>query len=114
MTDATLYQHVMDRLDEGLRLIPPHMRDGVRLYVDRGLPHIQLGHFLTAILSNDFMGAVGRADDENIASLKQWAQLLYSYFPPQAYGSPERVKEWQRSGGARGIYNAEPEPEDAA
>jgi hypothetical protein len=35
------------------------MHEPITLWIERGLPP---GHFLTALLSNDFMEAVARAD----------------------------------------------------
>jgi hypothetical protein len=39
------------------------------------------GHFLTAVLSNDFVKAVNRADLTNRASLPIYARFLYNEFP---------------------------------
>mgnify|MGYP001602015536 FL=1 len=59
-------------------MLPHHMQDDARRYIDRGIPP---GHFMTAILANDFLGAVGRADIENLHSLPQWAQWIYNEIP---------------------------------
>mgnify|MGYP001554809049 CR=1 FL=1 len=99
MNEASI-NHVMAELESGLHLIPAHMHDSVRLYVLHGTP--RTGSFLGAILSNDFMGAVGRADDANAADLKGWAQFLYGYVPGGCYGSPEHVAAWKRDGGLLG------------
>jgi len=39
------------------------------------------GHFLTAVLSNDFVKAVNRADLTNRAALPIYARFLYNEFP---------------------------------
>ena len=86
LTDAA-----KQRIEDNLHLIPPHMRDGVRRYFFNGIAG---GSFLTAVLSNDLMGALGKADDENIGALPQYGVFLYNYVPAESFGSPARVKAW--------------------
>lgn len=91
--------YAASQIADGSYLIPDHMRGGIERYVLHGVP---MGHFGTALLSNDFMGAANRADSENLACLGQWAQFLYNYVPNGCKGSPERVSEWIASGGVVG------------
>ena len=88
------------RYKEHLHLIPEHMRDGLALWIDRG---VMTGHFMTAVMSNDLMGAFERADDMNIAAMRNWCVFLYSHAPRGCFGSPERVAEWRRRKGLSGI-----------
>jgi len=73
--------------------IPERMQGGLIRYFDNRIPP---GHFLTAVLSNDLMEAIARADDENVYCLKAYAMWLYNVPPgrPNGWGSPEAVKEW--------------------
>jgi len=71
--------------------LPEHMRDGAKLYIERG---IEPGSFLAAVLANDLVGAASRADHININALKAWAMWLYSDCPSQAWGSREKVAAW--------------------
>ena len=71
--------------------IPPHMREHIRAYVEERRP---VGHFLTALLSNDLKNATLRADDENRAALTDWVGFLYEYAPSNCWGSPEIVEAW--------------------
>lgn len=80
--------------------LPGHMQDGFRLYIERGIPG---GSFMTAVLSNDLMGAFGRADDINRARLFDTCAFLANHAPIGCYGSPERVKDWIKDGGLEGI-----------
>lgn len=89
-------EYAKSQIDAGAHLIPAHMVDAVRRYVLRGIPP---GSFLTALLSNDFMGAVGKADDENQRALIGWARFLYNYVPNGCHGSPEHVAAWIEKGG---------------
>lgn len=81
-------------VESGLHLIPSHMHEGVRNYYYLGY---KPGSFLAAVLSNDFMGAVGRADMDNLVALPQWGKFLYNHTPCGSYGSPENVKLWLES-----------------
>lgn len=65
----------------------PRMADGIRRYVERGIPP---GHFLTALLSNDLQEAVGRADEDNSTALAKWAVFLHCELPSGCHGSSER------------------------
>ena len=80
-------------------LIPPHCRDGIRYYIEKG---IQPGDFLFAVFSNDLMEAAGRADGINQLSLHRYAQFLYNYAPPDCYGSHGKVIKWMEQGGLDG------------
>ena len=84
---------------DGFHLIPEHMHDAVRLYVERGVAG---GSFLTAVLSNKFVDAYNRADDANTAAMRGWAELLYWHLPSGCWGSPEKVEAWISHRGVSG------------
>lgn len=89
---TTAEQKPIASLIEGGRyLVPPHMWDAVTNYF---VHRYQPGGFLTALLSNDLMGAMGKADDVNASNMHQWCQFLYNYAPSGSYGSPENVRGW--------------------
>lgn len=71
--------------------VPQHMREHIRAYVEERRP---IGHFLTALLSNDLKNAALRADNENRAALVDWVGFLYEYAPSNCWGSPEIVAAW--------------------
>lgn len=83
--------------------LPDHMQDAMRLYVERG---IQPGSFLTAVLSNDLMGALGRADDINLDALPAYGRFLYNDAPCGCYGSADHVRDWIKGGGLAGLEAA--------
>ena len=91
-----------DEVDNLNHKIPEHMRDAMRLWIERGVPG---GSFLNSVLCNDLSGAFGRADDINRAALGDYVSFLYWDAPSGCWGSPEKVKEraavWRawRSGG---------------
>jgi hypothetical protein len=60
-------------------------------YINHGIP---CGSFLTACLENNLREAFGRADCNNSANLKNIVGYLYNEIPTNAWGSPEKVKEW--------------------
>jgi len=79
--------------------IPEYMRGALDRYIDQGIPG---GDFLNAVLENDLMKALGRADDANVNALPDYGMFLYNQAPSTSYGSPERVKDWIASGGLQG------------
>lgn len=82
------------------RRLPEHMRETFRLYIENG---IRPGSFTQAVLENDLMGAMGRADDINRVRLFDTCVFLRSHAPIGCYGSPERYADWIKSGGLRGM-----------
>ena len=73
--------------------IPEYLHGGLIRYVVRRIPP---GHFMMALLSNDLVGVINRADTENAALIKQWVMVLYNceVIPSGCWGSKERVDEW--------------------
>lgn len=71
--------------------IPPHMLASLEAYIERGYPP---GGFLGAVLENDLMGALGKADEVNLANLPAYAGYLYNEAPAGCYGSKEAVDQW--------------------
>lgn len=55
---------------------------------------LEPGSFMTCVLSNDLIGAAGRADFLNIDLLGEYAKWLVNHAPYQSYGSSEAVKGW--------------------
>jgi hypothetical protein len=72
-------------------LVPSHLHAGLIRYVEQcgGV-----GHFLTAVLSNDLSEACGRADDTSAAYLVRIVKWLYNHVPGTCWGSPEKVAAW--------------------
>lgn len=75
-------------------LCPNNLRGTMERYLEHG---ISGGHFFTSFLSNDLMGALGRADQTNLHQFPEIGKWLYNYAPSQCYGSPDKVKEWMES-----------------
>jgi hypothetical protein len=73
------------------RGIPDYMVDGLVLYLTRGVPP---GGFLTAVLNNDFLGAIGKADARNRESLYAYAVFLVCDAPIGSHGRSGIVSEW--------------------
>lgn len=55
------------------------------------------GDFLTAVLQNDLMEALGRADSYNRATIFQICSYIYNELPSTCHGSPEKVEAYARS-----------------
>ena len=86
-----LQRSLESSLQEGIYLIPGHMRQSVIDYVVHRHPP---GDFLHAVLVNDLCESAARADDLNGRCLKGWAQFMYWHVPTAARGSEQRVKNW--------------------
>lgn len=80
--------------------LPEHMRDAFRLYIEKGIPP---GSFTQAVLSNDLMGAMGRADIVNRHAIFETCAFLANFAPIGCYGSPEHVKDWIAHRGLEGL-----------
>lgn len=71
--------------------LPEHIRGGVESYIEH---HRAVGHFLTAVLSNDLREACARADQINRYRLFDIVDWLYNEAPRACWGSPESVDAW--------------------
>jgi len=90
-------------------IIPEHMRGGARRYIEDG---IEPGSFMRAVLENDFVGAINKADRINEFNLKEWAQFVYWEVPSDAWKSREAVDRWIKSGGLKGQAKKKEDPPD--
>lgn len=73
--------------------IPEHMIGALQRWIENG---IAPGSFLSAVLKNDLMGALGQADHINMNSLPAYAQFLYNHTPSISHGSVENFEQWER------------------
>ena len=78
-------------VDEGNILIKQSTRDSINNYIEHGF---EPGGFVRSCLENDLMGAMGRADVYNRASLFQITQYIYNDIPSASHGSPAIVQAW--------------------
>lgn len=80
-----------ERLEALERYIPDYMREGVKLYIEKGIPP---GGFLTAVICNDLKGAVARADETNRDRLPDYVMFFYNFAPADCWGSEENMSAW--------------------
>lgn len=71
--------------------IPEHMRDGLQLYIEEGIPP---GGFMLALLTNDLREACARADHINKYLIFDFVSCFWNEIPSQAWGSVEKVQDW--------------------
>jgi hypothetical protein len=80
------------------RLVPWHLQEGLRHYFEQRVP---TGSFLEAVLGNDLVEAIGRADPESMAGMKGLVTWLYNYTPARepyrVWGDEAAVKSWLAS-----------------
>lgn len=70
---------------------PEDVRDSLNRYVVEGIP---TGDFLRAVLANDLMESIGRADVDNLKALPHICAYIYNYLPMNCIGSYQRVNDW--------------------
>lgn len=73
-------------------MIPEHLKEGIDAWVESGRP---TGSFLRAVLENDLLEAVNRADEISFANLRYIVGYLWSKCPCECWGSKKAVKEWR-------------------
>jgi len=71
--------------------IPQRMKSTLAEYV---IDHSWTGGFLERILINDLVGAVGKADNDNIKNIPAYINWLYNYAPTDCWGSKEKYEKW--------------------
>jgi len=71
--------------------VPEHLRGGLQRYIEQG---IKPGDFLTAVLENDLMEAMGRGDLASLAGLFGLCGWLYNEAPAACHGSEAKVRKW--------------------
>lgn len=74
---------------------PENIKESLKGYVEQG--H-QPGGFLIAVLSNDLVDSIGRADGYNIVALPSIVSYVYWKTPRACWGSREDVRAWLNGG----------------
>ncbi len=85
-------------------LVPPHLREGLREYIQRG--HLP-GDYLQAVIANDLNEALSRGDETSLIFLRVLTTWLYNDAPGGSWGSRAIMSAWARLGGLEG--RAEPQ-----
>ena len=80
----------VETIDSNIK-IPEHIKGGIERFVFHGLLP---GHFLTAVLTNDLIEAVNRADDESLDHLGPIVKFVYNEIPSTCWGTKLKVAEW--------------------
>ena len=71
--------------------IPPKVLNALVRYKDWRLP---TGSFCRAVIANDLITAVQRADAYSLKALPHVAAWAYTELPSDAWGSYEKFQEW--------------------
>lgn len=71
--------------------IPPAILEGLTRYAEEGVP---TGEFLQAVIANDFLMAVGRADIMSMRGLPAIACYVYQELPSRCHGSRAVYRAW--------------------
>ena len=71
--------------------LPDHLKESLDAYVQRGRP---TGSFLEACIENDLIGAINRADDDNLYIIPAIVGYLYNDCPRGCWGQRGAHDEW--------------------
>ena len=71
--------------------IPVITKEALDRYVN---DRISTGGFLHAVLADRLFDAVGRADKENLAALRDIVTYIYNELPGDCWGSAAKVHNW--------------------
>lgn len=71
--------------------VPLHIRGALERYVNN---RIAPGGFLTALLANDLMESMGRADHINKRYIFEICNWVYNCAPRNCHGSYEAIDNW--------------------
>lgn len=82
------------KTDELREAVPAHTIGALDRYIEH---KYEPGGFLTAVLQNKLMEAVGRADVTNKAALPAICAYVYNRLPVGSWGSEEAVDAWLRN-----------------
>ena len=74
-------------------MLEGNLKDTLDRYANSRIP---TGGFLQAVLENDLMEAVGRADDINRYRLHEICSYVYNNMPASCHGNKEIVNAWLR------------------
>ncbi len=88
-------EEIATEIEAPLAELPPHLQEGLRDYLVARQP---VGGFLKALLSNDLEQAVLRADPVSFLALRELVVFLTNFAPANAFGSPDRVRQWLQGG----------------
>lgn len=72
-------------------MLPNYIKESLEAYANEGRP---TGGFLQAVLENDLMQAIGRADCYNEPLMVDICSYVYNHMPISCHGSPKIVADW--------------------
>jgi len=81
--------------EDKLLNLPDHLQGGISRYLREG---IAPGHFLTAVITNNLLEAVSRADCTSIKSLPDIVKFFYNYAPGECWGNQVKMVAWMKGG----------------
>ncbi len=81
-----------DRMKEEFSFVPEHMREGYKLWIERG---ISPGSFGWALITNDLKEVFGRADHVNKQHIGSTIVWFYNFAPSGCWGSIEKAMSWK-------------------
>lgn len=85
--------------EAALARLPEQLRGQIAGWVHEGR---QTGRFMEAVIANDLLSAVTRADDECLSLLLDIVRFMHNEVPSECWGSPALADRWRLLGGLDG------------
>lgn len=80
--------------------IPYHLRRSLQDFTEQGrVP----GRFLTGVLADRLTLTLSSADPKSWKALPDILAFIHTHLPSESYGTPERVADWEATGGLDGV-----------
>lgn len=83
------------KINNTLYTISPHMAGAIDRYVKERL---YPGEFLTGVICNELVRAVGQADEENLKNLPAYVSCFVWEVPSECWGSKQKMEAWLKGG----------------
>lgn len=87
------------RNEEQLQMLPEHMQEGMKNYIEKGIPP---GTFLRLMLEHKIYDAAILADAINQQYIFRYIHFMYNFIPADSHGDKETVDAWIKQGGYNG------------
>ena len=92
----TAYDLYLDEMQRAMRMretfVPPHMRGPLMLWITKA---IEPGSFGMAVIRNDLVNALLKADSINRQHLVTIVTWMIDYAPSQCWMDEESIKSWK-------------------
>ena len=81
-----------EKIDKAIQMgVPEHTVGALERYINDRIP---TGSFLNAVLCNDLVDAISKADEQNLRAIPEIVKFIYNNIPMNSWRTEEKVREW--------------------